>query len=90
VVYVSVQELLKEAGLCKAATPHTLRHEFATHSLQSGMDLMTLKEMLGHSSLSSTSVYLHLSLIDQSNKRSPSDVTSEIHSMFNERNFIHG
>jgi len=84
------KKLLKEAGLCKAATPHTLRHEFATHSLQSGMDLMTLKEMLGHSSLSSTSVYLHLSLIDQSNKRSPSDVTSEIHSMFNERNFIHG
>ena len=40
------KKLSKEAGLCKAATPHTLRHEFATHSLQSGMDLMTLKEML--------------------------------------------
>ena len=84
------KKLSKDAGLCKDATPHTLRHCFSTHSLQSGMDLMTLKEMLGHSSLSSTSVYLHLSLIDQSNKRSPADVTSEIKSLFDERNFIHG
>jgi integrase/recombinase XerD len=83
------KKLSKDAGLCKTATPHTLRHSFATHSLQSGMDLMTLKEMLGHTSLSSTSVYLHLSLIDQSNKRSPADVTSEIKSLFDERNFIH-
>lgn len=84
------KKVSKDAGLCKSATPHTLRHSFSTHSLQSGMDLMTLKEMLGHSSLSSTSVYLHLSLVDQSNKRSPSDVTAEIQSLFNERNFIHG
>ncbi len=84
------KKLSKDAGLYKAATSHTLRHSFSTHSLQSGMDLMTLKEMLGHSSLSSTAVYLHLSLIDQSNKRSPSDVTSEIQSLFDERNLIHG
>ena len=84
------KKVSKDAGLCKTATPHTLRHSFSTHSLQSGMDLMTLKEMLGHASLSSTSVYLHLSLIDQSNKRSPADVTSEIKSLFDERNFIHG
>ena len=84
------KKVSKEAGLGKAVTPHTLRHSFSTHSLQSGMDLMTLKEMLGHTSLSSTSVYLHLSLIDQSNKRSPSGVTSEIKSLFDERNFIHG
>lgn len=50
------KKLAEEANICKKATPHTLRHCFATHRLQSGTDLMTLKEMLGHSSLSSTTV----------------------------------
>jgi integrase/recombinase XerD len=84
------KKLSKDAGLCKTATPHTLRHSFATHSLQSGMDLMTLKEILGHTSLSSTSVYLHLSLIDKSNTRSPADVAAEIKARHDERTFIHG
>ncbi len=51
---------------------------------------MTLKEMLGHSSLSSTAVYLHLSLVDKSNTRSPADVTAEIKARYDERMFIHG
>lgn len=84
------KKIAKDAGICKNATPHTLRHSFSTHMLQSGTDLMTLKEMLGHSSLSSTTVYLHLSLIDRSNTRSPEELASEFWAEYRERNFIHG
>ncbi|MBI9096778.1 MAG: site-specific integrase [Sphaerochaeta sp.] len=84
-----LKAIAKEAGICKDPTPHTLRHNFATHMLQSGTDLMTVKEMLGHASLSSTTVYLHLSLVDQSNKRSPEELSAEFWAEYCERNFIH-
>jgi integrase/recombinase XerD len=84
------KKIAKEAGICNQATPHTLRHNFATHTLQSGTDLMTLKEMLGHSSLSSTTVYLHLSLLDKSNTKSPDELCTRFWAEYRERNFIHG
>jgi integrase/recombinase XerD len=55
------QEVVARAGLTKHVTPHTLRHSYATHLLEAGVNLITLQHILGHRDLQTTAHYVHLS-----------------------------
>jgi len=64
----------KKAGVNRGAGIHTLRHSFATHLLEAGYDIRKIQVLMGHKSLSTTMIYLHVSRKTLSNTKSPLDL----------------
>ena len=72
-----VQQVSKQAGIQKAVCVHSLRHSFATHLLEDGMDIITLKNLLGHENLETTMTYLQIAQLPSQRIFSPLDTLFE-------------
>jgi integrase/recombinase XerD len=68
-----VREAVKRCGFTKGISVHTLRHSYATHLLEFGMDIVSIKELLGHGRIETTMIYLHVAQSNRINLFSPID-----------------
>lgn len=59
-IFTIIKKLVKKSGLQKTVSPHTFRHSFATHLLENGADLRAIQMMLGHESITTTEIYMHV------------------------------
>lgn len=72
-VQQSFRLAVKKAGITKDVSVHSLRHTYATHLLEEGVDIVTIKELLGHATIETTMMYLHVAKVNRVNAHSPLD-----------------
>lgn len=72
-VQQSFRLAVKKAGIQKQVSVHSLRHSYATHLLEEGVDIVTIKELLGHATIETTMMYLHIARVNRVNAHSPLD-----------------
>jgi site-specific recombinase XerD len=70
-----IKDEVRKAGVPKRATCHTMRHSFATHLLESGTDIRTVQSLMGHASVETTMIYLHVMKRPGAGGSSPLDLS---------------
>jgi site-specific recombinase XerD len=68
-----MREALKKAGIKKEVSLHTLRHSYATHLLEDGLNILIIKKLLGHTKIETTMIYLHIAQCPIASAHSPLD-----------------